>query len=80
MIAYVAVGADNILRAKRFYEVFLPGLDCQLKEGPVGLSYALPEMPGQDGSRGSRPLQSSHAPRIDGNGYRSGGNNPSPRR
>lgn len=47
MIAYVTVGADDIVRAKRFYSAFLPTLGYQLKEGPEGLSYALPEQPGQ---------------------------------
>lgn len=47
MIAYVTVGADDITLAKRFYSAFLPALDYQLKEGPEGLSYALPVPPGQ---------------------------------
>jgi catechol 2,3-dioxygenase-like lactoylglutathione lyase family enzyme len=47
MIAYVTVGADDIARAKRFYSAFLPALDYELKEGLEGLSYALPEQPGQ---------------------------------
>ncbi len=47
MIAYVTVGADDIVRAKRFFSAFLPALGYQLKEGPEGLSYALPEQPGQ---------------------------------
>ncbi|NOR30911.1 MAG: VOC family protein [Sulfitobacter sp.] len=47
MIAYVTVGADDIVRAKRFYSAFLPALDYALKEGPEGLSYALPVAPGQ---------------------------------
>ncbi|MFT6089365.1 VOC family protein [Sulfitobacter sp.] len=47
MIAYVTVGADDITRAKRFYSAFLPALDYALKEGPEGLSYALPVAPGQ---------------------------------
>ena len=47
MIAYVTVGADDIARAKRFYSAFLPALDYQLKEGPEGLSFALPVPPGQ---------------------------------
>lgn len=42
MIAYVTVGADDIARAKRFYSAFLPALNYSLKEGPEGLSYALP--------------------------------------
>ncbi len=47
MIAYVTVGADDIARAKRFYAAFLPSLGYDLKEGPEGLSYALPIPPGQ---------------------------------
>ena len=46
MIAYVTVGADDIARAKRFYGAFLPALGYGLKEGPEGLSYALPVAPG----------------------------------
>jgi catechol 2,3-dioxygenase-like lactoylglutathione lyase family enzyme len=45
MIAYVTVGADDIARAKRFYSAFLPALGYELKEGPEGLSYALPVAP-----------------------------------
>ena len=47
MIAYVTVGADDIARAKRFYSAVLPALGYGLKEGPEGLSYALPVEPGQ---------------------------------
>ena len=47
MIAYVTVGADDIARAKRFYSAFLPALGYGLKEGPEGLSYALPVQAGQ---------------------------------
>ena len=47
MIAYVTVGADDIARAKRFYSAFLPALDYGLREGPEGLSYTLPVVPGQ---------------------------------
>lgn len=47
MISYVTVGADDISRAKRFYSAFLPALGYELEEGPEGLSYALPERPGQ---------------------------------
>jgi catechol 2,3-dioxygenase-like lactoylglutathione lyase family enzyme len=47
MIAYVTVGADDIARAKRFYAAFLPALGYGLEEGPEGLSYALPVVPGQ---------------------------------
>ena len=47
MIAYVTVGADDIARAKRFYSAFLPALDYGLREGPEGLSYPLPVVPGQ---------------------------------
>ena len=47
MIAYITVGADNIALAKRFYSAFLPALNYRLKEGPEGLSYALPVPAGQ---------------------------------
>jgi catechol 2,3-dioxygenase-like lactoylglutathione lyase family enzyme len=47
VIAYVTVGADDIARAKRFYSAFLPTLGYELEESPEGLSYALPEQPGQ---------------------------------
>tara|TARA_R110000744_G_scaffold67475_2_gene137587 strand:+ start:755 stop:1285 length:531 start_codon:yes stop_codon:yes gene_type:complete len=47
MIAYVTVGADDMARAKRFYSAFLPALDYGLEEGPEGLSYVLPQQPGQ---------------------------------
>lgn len=47
MISYVTVGADDIARAKRFYSAFLPALGYGLKQGPEGLSYALPIEPGQ---------------------------------
>ncbi|MGC1494445.1 MAG: VOC family protein [Sulfitobacter sp.] len=47
MIAYVTVGADDIALAKQFYGAFLPALEYGLKEGPEGLSYALPVAPGQ---------------------------------
>ena len=47
MIAYVTVGADDMALAKRFYSAFLPALGYGLKEGPEGLSYALPVPPGQ---------------------------------
>ena len=47
MISYVTVGADDILRAQRFYTAFLPALGYELKTGPEGLSFALPVAPGQ---------------------------------
>ncbi len=47
MIAYVTVGADDIALARRFYTAFLPKLGYGLKEGPEGLSFALPVAPGQ---------------------------------
>lgn len=46
MIAYVTVGADDLAQAKRFYAAFLPALGYQLRDGPEGLSYALPVAPG----------------------------------
>ena len=50
MIAYVTVGADDIVSAKRFYGSFLPALGYGFKEGAEGLSYALPV------PEGERPL------------------------
>lgn len=47
MIAYVTVGADDIARAKRFYQAFLPALGYGFSAGTEGLSYALPVAPGQ---------------------------------
>lgn len=62
MIAYVTVGADDIPRAKQFYSAFLPALGYGLKEGPEGLSYALPVAPGQ-----SLPLPDFYVkPTFDG--------------
>lgn len=47
MIAYVTVGVDNLVLAKKFYSAFLPALGYELTEGPEGLSYTLPVQPGQ---------------------------------
>lgn len=47
MIAYVTVGADDIGRAKRFYNAVLPALGYTLAVGPEGLSYCRPAAPGQ---------------------------------
>ncbi|WP_342075935.1 VOC family protein [Yoonia sp. SS1-5] len=47
MIAYVTVGANDLGKARRFYAAFLPTLGYDFKEGPEGLSYALPVPPGQ---------------------------------
>lgn len=47
MIAYVTVGANDMNAAKRFYDAFLPALGYGLKQGPEGLSYALPVPDGQ---------------------------------
>ncbi|MEM6373194.1 MAG: VOC family protein [Pseudomonadota bacterium] len=47
MISYVSVGADDIAAAKRFYTAFLPALGYGLEEGPEGLSFVLPAVPGQ---------------------------------
>lgn len=51
MIAYVTVGADDIHRAKRFYAAVLPALGYTVKQGPEGLSYALPVAPGQSATQ-----------------------------
>ena len=47
MISYVTVGADDMARAKRFFSAILPALGYACKEGPEGLSYALPAPPGR---------------------------------
>jgi catechol 2,3-dioxygenase-like lactoylglutathione lyase family enzyme len=47
MIAYVTVGADDILLARRFYSAFLPALGYGFEEGAEGLSFALPVEAGQ---------------------------------
>ena len=47
MIGYVTVGVDDLARAKPFYDAFLMALGYALKEGPDGLSYALPSQAGQ---------------------------------
>lgn len=47
MIAYVTVGADDMARAKQFYEAFLPALGYALDQGPEGLSFALPVAAGE---------------------------------
>ncbi|KZL16792.1 hypothetical protein PsAD2_03409 [Pseudovibrio axinellae] len=56
MISYVTVGADDIVRAKRFYSAFLPALNYGLEESPEGLSYALPEQPQSATFAASREL------------------------
>ena len=47
MIAYVTVGTDDIESALRFYNAFLPALGYNLKQGPDGLSFALPVPTGE---------------------------------
>ena len=47
MIADIAVGADDMARARRFYCAFLPDLGYRMTEGPEGLSYTLPPRPRQ---------------------------------
>ena len=47
MIAYVTVGADDIICAERFYSAFLPALGYGLKRFHGDLSYMLPVEPGQ---------------------------------
>ncbi|WGT50365.1 VOC family protein [Thioclava nitratireducens] len=47
MIAYVTVGADDIVKAERFYSAFLPSLGYRLEEYHGDLSYILPAEPGQ---------------------------------
>ena len=45
MIAYVTVGADDIAAARRFYDALLVPLGYGCREGPEGLSYAMPPGP-----------------------------------
>ncbi|MEM9530312.1 MAG: VOC family protein [Pseudomonadota bacterium] len=47
MIAYVTVGVDDMVLAKRFYSAFLPALDYELEVRPDGLSFTLPRQAGQ---------------------------------
>ncbi|MBO9436665.1 VOC family protein [Ruegeria sp. R13_0] len=47
MIAYITIGADDMVRAERFYSAFLPDLGYQLEHYHGDLSYALPTKPGQ---------------------------------
>ena len=42
MIAYVTVGADDIVKAERFYTAFLPSLGYRLEKYQEDLSYILP--------------------------------------
>ena len=44
MIAYVTVGADDLVRAQRFYDSFLPALGYRLEKVHGDLSY-IPQMP-----------------------------------
>ena len=65
MIACVTVGADDIVRAKRFYSAFLPALDCGLEEGPEGLSYALTEQLGQSAALPLCRISTLNQPLMD---------------
>ena len=47
MIAYVTVGSNDLDRSRLFYRAILPALGYDLREGPEGLSFALPVLPGQ---------------------------------
>lgn len=47
MIAYVTLGVDDMVRAKRFYSAFLPALGYELEDHPEGLSCTLPVQSGQ---------------------------------
>jgi catechol 2,3-dioxygenase-like lactoylglutathione lyase family enzyme len=51
MIAYVTLGADDLARAKQFYSAFLPALNYEFEESSEGLSYTLPEQPGQSAAQ-----------------------------
>lgn len=47
MIAYVTVGANDMTRAGRFYDAFLPALGYTVEGYHGDLSYLPPEVPGQ---------------------------------
>ena len=47
MIAYITVGADDMVRAERFYTAFLPALGYRLEEYHGDLSYIPPTEPGE---------------------------------
>ncbi|WP_299348508.1 VOC family protein [uncultured Shimia sp.] len=47
MIAYVTVGADDMVSAERFYSSFLPSLGYTLERYHGDLSYLPPGTPGQ---------------------------------
>ncbi|WP_299409772.1 VOC family protein [uncultured Roseobacter sp.] len=47
MIAYVTVGADDVVSAERFYSAFLPTLGYALEEYHGDLSYTPPAQPSQ---------------------------------
>lgn len=46
MISYVTFGVDDMDKARGFYTAFMPGLGYGMTEGPEGLSFALPPVPG----------------------------------
>lgn len=47
MIAYVTVGADDMVLAERFYAAFLPALGYAVERYHGDLSYIPPSQPGQ---------------------------------
>ncbi len=47
MIAYVTVGADDMVSAERFYSAFLPALGYRFETYHADLSYIPPVHPGQ---------------------------------
>ena len=47
MIAYVTIGADDMVSAERFYSAFLPTLGYALEKYQGDLSYIPPAEPGQ---------------------------------
>lgn len=41
MIAYLTLGADDLVAAKRFYQAFMPALGYEMSEHPDGIAYGL---------------------------------------
>lgn len=47
MIGYVSVGADDMIRARAFYDALLLPLGYEVTQGVEGLSYVLPVINGE---------------------------------
>lgn len=70
MIAYITVGADDMVSAERFYSAFLPALGYNLEKYHGDLSYVPPVQPGQKPSSPDFYVKSpfNGGPSSSGNG------------